>query len=245
VPRVWSWAYRRDNARVRPGEPAPGGLHRRRARSRRRGPGSPRARPVRSDLRDGGLPRRPTAADRAARSAWSADRARPGRQRQRLTLLEKTVDGVRRRIIADVLYVSLQDGTALTAIRATELSHPGPRRRAGVVPGHVAARRSRHFIHERRESRPARPHGDSGTIRACRERARVVCRSMPLAASQGMHRWAAKPWSSALTRRVDAAELAHGRVEPLGLLEVADVTRVGDHNELRVRDRLLELVCDA
>jgi hypothetical protein len=44
---------------------------------------------------------------------------------------------------------------------------------------------------------------------------------------------------------VDAAELAHGRVEPLGLLEVADVTRVGDHNELRVRDRLLELVCDA
>jgi hypothetical protein len=27
--------------------------------------------------------------------------------RQRLTLLEKTVDGVRRRVIADVLYVSL------------------------------------------------------------------------------------------------------------------------------------------
>jgi protein-L-isoaspartate O-methyltransferase len=29
-------------------------------------------------------------------------------RRQRLTLLEKTVDGVRRRILADVLYVSLQ-----------------------------------------------------------------------------------------------------------------------------------------
>jgi protein-L-isoaspartate(D-aspartate) O-methyltransferase len=29
-------------------------------------------------------------------------------RRQRLTLLEKTVDGVRRRIVADVLYVSLQ-----------------------------------------------------------------------------------------------------------------------------------------
>jgi len=29
-------------------------------------------------------------------------------RRQRLTLLEKTVAGVRRRIVADVLYVSLQ-----------------------------------------------------------------------------------------------------------------------------------------
>ena len=28
--------------------------------------------------------------------------------RQRLTLLEKTVDGIRRTVIADVLYVSLQ-----------------------------------------------------------------------------------------------------------------------------------------
>jgi hypothetical protein len=29
-------------------------------------------------------------------------------RRQRLTLLEKTVDGVRRKILADVLYVSLR-----------------------------------------------------------------------------------------------------------------------------------------
>jgi hypothetical protein len=40
-------------------------------------------------------------------------------------------------------------------------------------------------------------------------------------------------------------ELAHGLVELLGLLEVADVTGTGDHDELRVRDRLLKLACDA
>jgi len=30
------------------------------------------------------------------------------RRRQRLTLLEKTIDGIRRTVIADVLYVSLR-----------------------------------------------------------------------------------------------------------------------------------------
>jgi len=44
---------------------------------------------------------------------------------------------------------------------------------------------------------------------------------------------------------VCAAELAHGVVELLGLLEVAEVTAAGDHYEFRVRDRLLELACDA
>ena len=42
--------------------------------------------------------------------------------RQRLTLLEKTVDGVRRKILADVLYVSLRGRTA-AAIRINERSH--------------------------------------------------------------------------------------------------------------------------
>jgi hypothetical protein len=37
---------------------------------------------------------------------------------------------------------------------------------------------------------------------------------------------------------VGAAELAHGVVELLGLLEIADWTRGGDHDELRVWDRL-------
>jgi hypothetical protein len=36
---------------------------------------------------------------------------------------------------------------------------------------------------------------------------------------------------------VGAAELAHGLIEPLGLLEVAYVTCVGDHHERGVRDR--------
>jgi len=43
---------------------------------------------------------------------------------------------------------------------------------------------------------------------------------------------------------VGAAELADGLVELFGLLEVADVTAAGDHDELRVRDRLLELPRD-
>ena len=46
-------------------------------------------------------------------------------------------------------------------------------------------------------------------------------------------------------RRVSAAEPADGVVERLGLLEVADVTGAGDDDELRVRDPLLELACDA
>src|SRR5215203_5796050 len=51
--------------------------------------------------------------------------------------------------------------------------------------------------------------------------------------------------SPRLTRRVGAAELAHGLVELLRPLEVADVPGAGDHYELRVRDRLLEAACDA
>jgi hypothetical protein len=45
--------------------------------------------------------------------------------------------------------------------------------------------------------------------------------------------------------RVGAAERAHGFVELLGPLEVADVTSFGDDDELCLRDRLLELACDA
>jgi len=46
-------------------------------------------------------------------------------------------------------------------------------------------------------------------------------------------------------RRLGAAELAYGLVELLGLLEVADVTGLRDHDELRVGYRVLELECDA
>ena len=42
-----------------------------------------------------------------------------------------------------------------------------------------------------------------------------------------------------------AAERAHGLVELLGLLEVADVTGLRDHDELRVGYLVLELACDA
>jgi len=44
---------------------------------------------------------------------------------------------------------------------------------------------------------------------------------------------------------VAAAELAHGFVERFGPLEIAAVTGVGNNDELRVRDGLLELACDA
>jgi hypothetical protein len=40
---------------------------------------------------------------------------------------------------------------------------------------------------------------------------------------------------------MSAAELAHGLVESLGLLEVAGVTGARDDDEFRIRDRLLEL----
>jgi hypothetical protein len=46
-------------------------------------------------------------------------------------------------------------------------------------------------------------------------------------------------------RRVSAAEFADGVVERLGLFEVAQVTGVWDHDEVRIRDRLFELACDA
>ena len=59
--------------------------------------------------------------------------------------------------------------------------------------------------------------------------------------TSGLHRRAREPLANA----GGATELAHGLVELLGLLEVADVTGTGDHDELRVRDRLLELACDA
>jgi protein-L-isoaspartate O-methyltransferase len=86
-----------------------GGLHRRGARSGRRGTRVPRARAVRSDLRHGRLPRCPAAADAAARRGGRLIApVLERRRRQRLTLLEKTVNGIRRRIIADVLCVSLQ-----------------------------------------------------------------------------------------------------------------------------------------
>src|SRR5688572_6563423 len=44
---------------------------------------------------------------------------------------------------------------------------------------------------------------------------------------------------------VGAAELAHGLVDLLGPLEIAELARARDHDELRVRDRVLELACDA
>jgi protein-L-isoaspartate(D-aspartate) O-methyltransferase len=42
-------------------------------------------------------------------------------RRQRLTFLENTVQGIRGRIVADVLYVPLRGGMASAAIRMTEL----------------------------------------------------------------------------------------------------------------------------
>jgi hypothetical protein len=50
---------------------------------------------------------------------------------------------------------------------------------------------------------------------------------------------------SAAILRMRAAELAHGPVELLGSLEAADMTGTEDDDEPRVRDRLLELSCDA
>jgi hypothetical protein len=47
------------------------------------------------------------------------------------------------------------------------------------------------------------------------------------------------------TRRVSAAELADRGVEQLGLLEIAHVTSARDHDEVRFRDRVLELAGDA
>jgi len=44
---------------------------------------------------------------------------------------------------------------------------------------------------------------------------------------------------------VGATEIAHGLVEPLGLLEVADVAAVRDHDQLGAGNRLLELAGDA
>ena len=44
---------------------------------------------------------------------------------------------------------------------------------------------------------------------------------------------------------MSTAEVADGVVERLGPLEVSHVTGAGDHDELRVRDRLLELATDA
>jgi hypothetical protein len=44
---------------------------------------------------------------------------------------------------------------------------------------------------------------------------------------------------------VIAAELADGVVERFGLLEVAQVTGAGDHDEVRVGDRVLEAASDA
>jgi hypothetical protein len=44
---------------------------------------------------------------------------------------------------------------------------------------------------------------------------------------------------------VGAAELAHGFVELLELLEVADLTGAGNPDKRRVRDGPLELTCDA
>src|SRR3954447_6826416 len=52
-------------------------------------------------------------------------------------------------------------------------------------------------------------------------------------------------WCSTPTRRVGAAELTYRLVEPRRLLEVADMTGVGDHDELRIGDRPLELPGDA
>jgi protein-L-isoaspartate O-methyltransferase len=64
--------------------------------------------PVRSDLRHGGLPGHAAAAPRAADRGGRLIAPVVEGTRQRFTLLEKTADGIRRTIIADVLYVSLQ-----------------------------------------------------------------------------------------------------------------------------------------
>ena len=45
--------------------------------------------------------------------------------------------------------------------------------------------------------------------------------------------------------RMGAAELPHGLVDAFGLLEVADVTAIGNHNQVRGGNRVLELARDA
>jgi hypothetical protein len=68
--------------------------------------------------------------------------------------------------------------------------------------------------------------------------------------TRGRWRQSGRPWTvtrerSRLTRRVGAAELAHGAVELLGPLKLADMPRAGNHYKSRVWDGPLKLVGDA
>lgn len=56
--------------------------------------------------------------------------------------------------------------------------------------------------------------------------------------------WTVTREGSSLTGRVGAAELAHGPVELLGPLELADMPRAGNHYKRRVWDGPLKLVGD-
>jgi protein-L-isoaspartate(D-aspartate) O-methyltransferase len=100
--------HRRHHARVRPKEPGTGGLHRRRPRSRRRWPGASGARPYDAICITAACPAvpPPLIEQLTARGRLIAPIIEG--PRQRLTLLEKTADRVRRTILADVLYVSLR-----------------------------------------------------------------------------------------------------------------------------------------
>ena len=113
---------RRRNARVRPREPGPGRLCRRGPRSRRRRTRVRRARPLRPDLRHGGLPRRPAAADRAARRTGPADRPSSRKARasdSRCSRKPCTASGPRSSRTSRTSPSG--DNTAVAAVRSTEL----------------------------------------------------------------------------------------------------------------------------